>query len=263
MRPLAALSVITFVVVLASGDAWARAPIIVIDPGHGGAQEGAEGPSGIKEKEIALAIARKLRAHLETLGGAKVFYTRDGDQEVHLSERVARANRATPDLFLSIHANSMPTQRLRARIRGIETFFLSASASGVDAASTANRENAEGPSPSSSPGTDTLSFILADLARAEAHVDSSRLAYEVHQRLISATRAEDHGVQQAPFYVLNGLDAPAILIEVGYISHPTEGKLLGDAAYQDKLARAIAEGAVNFLNKVRARGNSTAANASP
>jgi N-acetylmuramoyl-L-alanine amidase len=227
----------------------ARAPVVVVDPGHGGDQDGAEGPGGIKEKEIALQIARRVRTHLASIIGARVVLTRDSDVGLHLSDRVSLANGQAPDLFISIHANSMPTRRLRERIRGVETFFLSASASGAEAASTADRENAEGPAPQGRPGSDTLAFILADLARAEAHAHSSRLAYAVHHRLVVATGVDDHGVHQAPFYVLNGLQAPAILIEVGYISHPEEGRKLADEAYQDALGRAIAEGVKDFLSR--------------
>jgi N-acetylmuramoyl-L-alanine amidase len=166
---------------------------------------------------------------------------------------VTFANGQKPDLFVSVHANSMPTKRQRQRTEGIETFFLSANASGDDARKTADRENAEAPRAASVAGDDTLSYILADLQRAEAHVDSSRLAYAIHQKLISTTGATDRGVQQAPFYVLMGVDAPAVLVEVGFISHPKEGKRLGDPKYQVELAGAIASGVSDFLEQVRTR----------
>jgi N-acetylmuramoyl-L-alanine amidase len=239
--------------------AAARTPLVILDPGHGGEQNGAEGPGGLKEKALALQIARRVRAHLSAVLGARVLLTRDSDVDLHLSERVALANRHAPDLFVSIHANSMPTRRLRERTRGIETFFLSANASGAHAASTADRENAEGPARGNRAGSDTLAFILADLARSEAHAHSSRLAYAVHRRLVDATRAENHGVHQAPFYVLNGLQAPAILVEVGYISHPEEGRKLGDQAYQEVLARAVVEGIKDFLAHSPGGGGTAAA----
>jgi N-acetylmuramoyl-L-alanine amidase len=239
--------------------AVARAPVVILDPGHGGEQNGAEGPGGMKEKDLALQVARRVRANLDSLLGARVLLTRESDVDLPLSERVAMANRHSPDLFISIHANSMPTRRLRERTRGIETFFLSASASGADAASTADRENAEGPIRRSRSSSDTLAFILADLARAEAHAHSSRLAYAVHRRLVEAARAESHGVHQAPFYVLNGLQAPAILVEIGYISHPEEGRRLGDPTYQEALARALAEGVKDFLAQLQSSGGMAAA----
>ena len=160
---------------------------------------------------------------------------------------------ASPTLFVSIHANSMPTQRQRQLHEGIETYFLSASASGEEARKVAARENAEaGGQPKGSSG-DTLAFILADLQRAETHSDSSRLAYAVQEALVAQTGANDRGVQQAPFFVLMGLEAPAVLVEVGFISHPDESRRLGDAAYQDKLSRAIAAGVQRFLREIDER----------
>ncbi|MFO0601285.1 MAG: N-acetylmuramoyl-L-alanine amidase [Myxococcaceae bacterium] len=233
--------------------AGATPPLVVIDPGHGGTQEGASGPDGLLEKNLALTIAKKVKAQLEKDLKANVLLTRDKDALVHLSERVTLANKKKPDLFISIHANSMPTATQRRLNQGIETYFLSASASGEEAKKVAARENAEsGGQPKGAAG-DTLSFILADLQRSETHVDSSRLAYSVHESLIAETQAQDRGVQQAPFYVLMGLEAPAILVEVGFVSHPDEGRLLNDGEYQGRLARAISAGVATFLTQIEAR----------
>ncbi|MCA3012597.1 MAG: N-acetylmuramoyl-L-alanine amidase [Myxococcaceae bacterium] len=228
-------------------------PVVVIDPGHGGAQEGAKSVSGLVEKHLALTLAKKVKAQLEAQLGATVVLTRDGDARLHLDERVALANRRKPDLFISIHANSMPTATQRRLNEGIETYFLSAAASGEDAKSVAARENAEGRRQAKGPSGDTLAFILADLQKAETHHDSSRLAYAVHEALIGVTGAQDRGVQQAPFYVLMGLEAPAVLVEVGFVSHPREGERLADAKYQQQLADGIARGVVKFLGQVSAR----------
>jgi N-acetylmuramoyl-L-alanine amidase len=224
-------------------------PVIVVDPGHGGFQEGALSAEGLAEKALSLELARLVREALQKEVGAKVWLTREADTLVPLTERVVYVNRKRPDLFISIHANSMPTRRLRRRVAGIETFFLSAEASGEDASRTADRENAEASTPLPPKSRDALSYILADLARREAHADSSRLAYAVHQKLIANTRATDRGVQQAPFQVLTGVQAPAILIEVGFISHPEEGRRLGDPKYQQLLAQAITSGVKTFLEK--------------
>src|SRR4051812_13408869 len=116
------------IILLVGSAASARAPVVVIDPGHGGFQDGAIGPQSLKEKALALALAARIRAALEKGLGAQVALTREGDSSVHLADRVAFANARRPDLFISIHANSMPTQRLRQHIEGIETFFLSANA---------------------------------------------------------------------------------------------------------------------------------------
>lgn len=246
--PVRALLVSSLIATAASA-----APVIVIDPGHGGNQDGASSPAGLLEKNLALAISKKLKARLEADLSAKVKLTRDGDARLHLDERVGLANRQRPDLFVSIHANSMPTATQRRINEGIETYFLSASASGEDAKKVAARENAEGRQQSKAATSDTLAFILADLQKAETHHDSSRLAYAVHESLIAGTKAQDRGVQQAPFYVLMGLEAPAVLIEVGFVSHPKEGERLGDAKYQQQIADSIAAGIKTFLEQIEAR----------
>lgn len=236
-----------------SAHAAERGLRIVIDPGHGGSQEGAKGPGNLQEKEVVLQIAKRLRAKLEKEAGAQVFLTREKDGTLPLPNRVTFTTGKRPDLFLSIHANSMPTRKLRERIEGIETYFLSASASGDAARAVAARENAEAPVAQVAQDDSTLNVILNDLVRMEAHAGSSRLAYSIHQRLISATGASDRGVHQAPFFVLVGVGAPAVLIEVGYISHPEEGLRLGRAEYQEKLATAITEGVKAFMGEQRKR----------
>jgi N-acetylmuramoyl-L-alanine amidase len=182
-----------------------------------------------------------------------VFLTREKDALLPLPDRVAFANGKRPDLFMSIHANSMPTRKLRERVEGIETYFLSASASGAGARATADRENADAPRAPSIQNDSTLNFILHDLVRMDAHAGSSRLAYSIHQRLIASTGASDRGVLQAPFFVLTGVEAPAVLIEVGYISHPQEGARLARADYQEKLVGAITAGVKDFLSEMRKR----------
>lgn len=236
---------------LVAGVAFAG-PVIVIDAGHGGDQTGAVSPSGALEKHLALALAKRVKAELERELGATVVLTRTRDVAMSLAERVRVANAARPALFISIHANSMPTRRQRMANEGIETYFLSASATG-QARSVAARENAEPGVKARAPSGDTLSFILADLEQAEAHHDSSRLAYAIHESLIAATGAADRGVLQAPFTVLMGQDAPAVLVEVGYLSHPREGPQLMEEAHQATLAGAIVDGVARFLGQVARR----------
>ena len=225
---------------------------MVVDPGHGGNATGAVSPAGAWEKDAALEISRLLKAELESQLKATVKMTRSKDDDVKLADRVDWANAQKPDLFISVHLNSMPTRKQRKITEGIETYFLSASASGEQAKKVAARENAEFHDKRPK-GSDTLAFILADLQRSEAHADSSRLAYAVHEELVSATGGLDRGVQQAPFYVLMGLQAPAILVEVGFISHPDEGARLTDGEYQQKAAQAIARGVKAFLDTVSVR----------
>lgn len=227
-------------------------PLVIVDPGHGGTQTGAVSPRGAWEKDAALEISRLLKSELEAQLKATVKLTRDKDEQVSLADRVDWANAQKPDLFISVHLNSMPTRKQRQQTEGIETYFLSAAASGEQAKKVAARENAEFHEKRPK-GGDTLAFILADLQRSEAHADSSRLAYSVHEQLVGATGGLDRGVQQAPFYVLMGLQAPAILVEVGFISHPDEGARLTDGAYQQKAAEAIAQGVAAFLQQVSAK----------
>jgi N-acetylmuramoyl-L-alanine amidase len=215
--------------------------VAVVDPGHGGEQEGAVAPGGLREKQIALQIARRLARRLARQGG-RVILTRQADETVPLAQRAALANAEGADLFLSIHLNAMPGPA-RARARGVETYFLSADASDASAKAVAARENAdrisgrEGPEPD-----DTVGSILESLGDAEALGESSRLAYAVHEKVVGRTRSENRGVKQAPFYVLAGARMAAVLIEVGFLSHPQEAKRLGSAAYQDEIAAGIAEG---------------------
>jgi N-acetylmuramoyl-L-alanine amidase len=245
-----ALAVLALLSFASSALATERVPRIVVDPGHGGEKHGAKSPSGVKEKDVALQVAKRVRAKLETVLSAQVHLTREKDDTLELGDRVKFANGWKPDLFISIHANSMPTRKMRQRASGIETYFLAADGSGASARAVADRENADAPTMKAASGDSTLAFILNDLARMEAHADSSRLAHAVHPKLVGATGAPDRGVHQAPFYVLNGVEAPAILIEVGYISHPEEGARLTRAEYQEQLADAIAQGVQAFLSEV-------------
>ncbi|QSQ17329.1 N-acetylmuramoyl-L-alanine amidase family protein [Myxococcus landrumensis] len=251
LRPLLALVVCLWLAPV-RGEAGERPARIVIDPGHGGAKEGAKGPGVLREKEVALQIAHRLRTKLEAAGG-EVYLTRERDTLMSLTERVSMTNDHGADLFISIHANSMPTPRMRARTEGVETYFLSANASGEAALAVADRENAEAPVARAARGDSTLALILEDLVRTEAHSDSSRLAYSIHPRLVARTKAADRGVQQAPFFVLSGVECPAVLVEVGYISHPEEGAKLARGDYQEKLAEAISEGVLAFLRESRRR----------
>ncbi len=229
------------------------APLVLIDPGHGGSKAGAVGPNGEMEKDVALALSLLVKQQLVKQLGARVKLTREKDDPVSLSNRVNQANALQPDVFVSIHLNSMPTKKLRHESEGIETYFLSASASGENARKVAARENAEVQIQTQGTAHDTLSVILADLQRSETHVDSSRLAYAVQQALVQETGAQDRGVQQAPFFVLSGIAAPAVLIEAGFLSHPREGAVLVDTNYQAKIAAAIVKGIARFLQSVESR----------
>jgi N-acetylmuramoyl-L-alanine amidase len=227
--------------------------VVVVDPGHGGDQDGAQSPAGVKEKDVVLQIARRLRPKLEQLG-ARVVLTRTGDIGVPLTTRAAVANGLKADLFVSIHLNSMATAEARRTSSGVETYFLSADASDANAAAAAARENADrlAGEPLPDPG-DPVAGILQDLEQAAALAGSSRLAYALHERLVAALGSEDRGVKQAPFYVLAGARMPAVLLEVGFISNGTESQRLTSAGHQEKIAGAIAAGVKAWREAERRR----------
>jgi N-acetylmuramoyl-L-alanine amidase len=213
---------------------------IVIDPGHGGENPGARGQGGALEKDIALAIARKLRAELVNTRGLQVFLTRDKDVDVDLDERTAIANNYKADLFVSIHVNAS-----RARgVKGSEVYFLSYQASDDDSRRAAQLEGAAEPPPGGAQGD--VALILWDMAQAEHLEESSALASRIQEELADVTGSQGRGVKQAPFRVLVGASMPAVLVEVAFISNPDEEKLLVSDAYQSKVAGSLARGIERF-----------------
>lgn len=221
--------------------------VIVIDPGHGGEDTGAIGPGGVLEKDLTLTLAEKLAVLLREEGGCRVFLTRTGDVYVPLEDRTLFANSHGADIFISIHANATPS----SKVRGIETYFLSFEASDDDARRVAAFEN-NIPGVSPAAWTDPqgrqadLKDILMDLARTEAHHESSALAESVHTALVEATGKGNRGVKQAPFVVLTGAVMPAVLVEVGFISNPAEARWLADGAEQTLIAESITSGVLGF-----------------
>ncbi|WNG17713.1 N-acetylmuramoyl-L-alanine amidase [Cystobacter fuscus] len=214
---------------------------VVIDAGHGGHDTGAIGRKGLREKDVTLAISRKLARELRERG-LEVLLTRDEDRYLKLEERARLANDTRGDLFISIHCNSATTSKLR----GVETYTLNTSADRYSIRLAA-RENA-----SSEKGISDLQFILADLATKANTEESTRLANQVQRNLVSHLSANYSGVKnlgtkEALFYVLLGAKMPAILVETSFLSHPEEEKRLGSEAYQDEVAQAIAQGVEDFV----------------
>jgi len=232
-----------------------QAPLVVVlDPGHGGRwpHDGAHGGRGLHEKVIALQVARKTKESLEAQG-ATVILTRDADEDIPLADRVRIANEAGADVFLSIHCNSMETVGDRKVTRGVETYFLSPDPTDAEAKMLAQLENG-GPEAVPLPrSTDAVTGILNDLALGQARNDSAALAQIVQQHMVRGTRATSRGVRQAPFLVLSGTRMPSVLVEIGFISHPREGRMLGRGSYQRRVAQALADGVRDFADKVLAR----------
>ncbi len=226
--------------------------ILVIDAGHGGHDSGAVGPKGLKEKDVVLDIALKLRALLSDEPNIKVVLTRDKDVFIPLPDRTDIALRNDADLFVSIHANASP----RSGARGIET-YLQNWTSEDEAIRVAARENYVSvkrmKQKMAQYRTDDVGKILSDLNRDVKRDESIALANYVQDSLYSSV-AKIHrktinlGVKQAMFFVLMGANMPSILAEVSFISNPDEEKLLSSEAYRKILARSIAEGIRTYFS---------------
>ncbi|HEX6159575.1 MAG TPA: N-acetylmuramoyl-L-alanine amidase, partial [Thermoanaerobaculia bacterium] len=178
---------------------------IVIDPGHGGKEVGAVGPGGLMEKDVTLALCRKLADALAAKTGARVVLTREDDSVVSLDQRTAIANQYKADLFLSVHTNAAVVKGAK----GSETYFLSLEASDELARKAAETENAAA---ASDPGSD-LKLILWDLAQQAYLEESSRLATVIQEEMNAVSGVQNRGVKQAPFKVLVGATMPAALVE--------------------------------------------------
>jgi len=218
---------------------------VVVDAGHGGKDTGAIGPRGVREKDLTLAIARRVGARLKSLG-FEVVMTRKGDAFVSLDERTRIANEAHADLFVSIHCNAAR----RRKLEGVETWTLNVSSNRY-AARLAAFENAEADRTVSD-----LRLILADLATKANASDARDLAQSVQSSLVRTLRSRvgpvrDHGVKQALFYVLLGTRMPSILVETGFISNPAEETRLKSARFQEGTAEAIARGVKEYVESRR------------
>jgi N-acetylmuramoyl-L-alanine amidase len=225
---------------------------IVVDAGHGGTETGAIGPGGLQEKDATLAIARKLSAALGRNLSARVLLTRDSDNIISLDDRTALANHEKADLFLSIHANSSRA----TGARGSETYYLSLEASDKIAQEVANQENQAGSRASgAAPSRDSsLDFILWDLAQSAHLKESSELAEAIQEELNALSGTQNRGIKQAPFRVLVGATMPAVLVEAAFISNGDEEKKLGNPAFQQSVAEAIAKAVGRFFTRHKPGG---------
>jgi N-acetylmuramoyl-L-alanine amidase len=232
-----------------------RQRTVVIDPGHGGDDFGAKGPTGTLEKDVALQVARKLRALIVNSLGYQVFLTRDKDEDVPLDERAAIANNYKADLFLSIHANASRSRGAN----GSEVYFLSYQASDDESRRVAMTEGASTPATGAAPtaGGADLALILWDMAQAEHLEESSSLAARIQEELATVTGGPARGMKQAPFRVLVGAAMPAALVEIAFISNPEEEKLLAADAFQSKVAAAILKGISRYEGEETRRTEST------
>ena len=218
---------------------------IVIDPGHGGHDQGTTGPNGVLEKDVVLDVAQRLGKLIEDRMGAEVIYTRDDDNFLPLQARTALANDKKADLFLSIHANSSPVPP----VAGIETFYLSVKGTKY-AMDVASRENAS---------FERSVFDLPDLVAQIAKNDKAEESKEFAERIQAALYAfsaknvpgsKDRGIKSAPFVVLIGAHMPSVLAEIGFLTNGKEEALLKKPDYRQKLAEALYKGVSRYADSL-------------
>jgi N-acetylmuramoyl-L-alanine amidase len=224
-----------------------RFDTVVIDAGHGGDDHGARGARGLLEKDLVLEVGLRLAKRLEARG-FEVVLTRRDDRFVPLEERTSIANDARGDLFISIHANG---SRVR-NARGIETFFVSLEASDEAAQRIANLENRAfgGSEVVAKIAEDPLLGILGDLIATEYLMESQEFAGLVQGKL---AESRSRGVKQAPFVVLMGVQMPAALVEIGFLTNPSDERDLHSSTERDRLADGLAGAVAEFAERYDAR----------
>jgi len=223
--------------------------IVVIDPGHGGENYGANTPDGWREKDLTLKLAHKVRDWLKAYPDLKVYLTREQDVYLDLDSRTAFANKLGADLFLSIHING--AEALSAS--GFETFFLNLKASDDQSRKLAMWENLElsgaevNLSSASRGDLSELELILGDMAQTEHLAESDFIARIVQKNLdFVMQQTINRGLRQAPFRVLMTANMPAVLVEVGFLTNAEDRRNIIDPATQDKIAWALAKSILEF-----------------
>jgi N-acetylmuramoyl-L-alanine amidase len=223
-----------------------RSLIIAIDPGHGGEDPGAHGRHGTLEKNVTLAIARKLRKLVDNSDGMRAMMTRDGDYFIPLHVRVVKARKAHADLFVSIHADAF----IKPSASGSSVFALSehgaTSAAARWLAKNENEADLIG-GVNIAVNDPYLARTLLDLSQTATINDSMRVGKMVLRRLGSINNLHRGIVEQAGFAVLKAPDIPSILVETAFISNPEEEQRLKDEDYQNKIAHAIFDGIKRYF----------------
>lgn len=222
--------------------------VIAIDPGHGGSDTGAIGPSGVAEKDLTLVLARTLKNRLERRLPVKIVLTRGTDADLPLETRTAVANQRKADLFISLHLNAGHDPGST----GAETYFMSLEASDEAAARAAEEENLV--DSGNGDALYDLQLILWDMAQSHHLAESQAFARVVQEELNQALGLRNRGVKQAPFKVLIGAAMPAVLVELGFLSNPEEEERLQDPAYQEQLVDSLVRSISRYKNRVERTG---------
>ena len=218
---------------------------VVIDPGHGGKDTGTIGPTGLREKDLVLDIAHRLKDRLEEGLATEVILTREDDRFVPLEERTAIANQNSADLFISIHANA---SRHRG-VSGVETYVLDFARSAAER-EIAGRENA-----SSQRNIRELENLLKQIAAEDYNQESRDLAHVIQKGLVTdlspqMSAPHDRGVKQAPFIVLIGSNMPSILTEIGFLSNPSDERYFSKEEARNQVAGALYRGVEAYFRSL-------------
>jgi N-acetylmuramoyl-L-alanine amidase len=241
-----------------AGPASGRDIIIAVDPGHGGHDPGAQGPTGVREKDVTLAISRRLVALIDAEPGMRGMLTRRGDQFVVLRHRMERARASNADLFISIHADAVRNRQTR----GATVYVLNEKGATDEAARRlAARENAADLIGGVSLGDKDpmLASVLMDLSQNAALSSSITAGDAILDQLARVGALLRPAVQQAPFMVLKSPDVPSVLVETAFISNPQDERNLNSDRHQEKLARAILAGIRQYFTANPPRGTLMAA----
>ncbi|HUP98151.1 MAG TPA: N-acetylmuramoyl-L-alanine amidase [Usitatibacter sp.] len=223
-----------------------RLVIVAIDAGHGGEDPGARGRHGTREKDVTLAIAKRLKAAIDKEPNMRAVMVRDGDYFIPLGQRVTKARRVNADLFVSVHADAW----VKPDARGSSVFALSErGATSAAARMLAQKENESDLIGGVNLGVrdPVLARTLLDLSLTATISDSIKLGRHVLSELGDVNDLHKQSVEQAGFAVLKAPDVPSILVETAFISNPEEEKRLKDAGYQEKMAAAILGGIKRYL----------------
>ena len=235
-----------------------RDVVVAVDAGHGGEDPGAVTRSGLREKDVVLAIARALKRRIDRTPGMKAVLIRSGDYYVGLRRRMEIARRHGADLFVSIHADSFRD----SRVSGSSVYVLSRRGASSEAARwLAEQENSSDfvGGVSLDDKDDVLASVLVDLQQTATLSASSEVGGHVLKSLGRIARSHKRRIERAGFLVLKSPDIPSILIETGFLTNPSDAKRLSDKKHQDKVARAILAGIIRYFDSNPPRGTTFAA----
>ena len=222
-----------------------RQVVVMLDPGHGGEDPGAIGPSGLREKDVVLSIAREMKKRLDALG-YRTYLTRNEDIFIPLGVRVARARRQKADVFISIHADAFTNPS--ARGTGVYALSTKGATSSAARFLAQTQNNADLIGGVKTVGIPSVDSAIMDMTQTVTNRDSLSLGQRVLTELGKLNKLHKGNVDRANFAVLRAPDIPSILVETAFISNPEEERLLGSTSFRQKCAQAMCDGVQQYVN---------------